>query len=262
MKNYIFFFIATLMLTACATDKASNVEADAPAVPSSPNEGMSLVTIGTRQAFIFMPTKTLPGLTRWVWLAPAFATGPDPKQMGTYVARLRAEGFAVVGCDVGESYGSPQGRVSFFDFYNYLKANGFESSGVFILQSRGGLHGYSFLKEHPEAAKAVAGIYPLLSYDDYAGPAGFAPAWGLSVADFNLVKSSTDPLVNVSSFTFPIYHVHGDQDHTTSYANDVLFVGLASNATLETVPGQAHEWYSPEFFANENIINFIKTEGL
>lgn len=223
------------------------------------------------KGFIFMPTAPTVGPTKWVWYAPTLmANGGTPMELQHtfYVNELRAHGFAVVGCDVGESFGSPQGRTVWKAFYDTLIAKGFQTQGVFLLQSRGGLQGYSFIKDNPSVVKAVAGIYPMVTYDDYAGPSEFCKAWGFSlvnnvqcVSDFNAVKGQTDALANASSFSFPIYHVHGTDDVTVHYSNAVLFRNANNNVTLETVVGQEHEFYSVEFFKNDSLLNFIYTHG-
>ncbi len=119
--------------------------------------------------------------------------------------------------------------------------------------------GYTFLLEHPEAAKGVVGIYPLLTFDDYVGPAGFSPAWGLSVDQFNQVKGQNDPLANAASFTFPIFHLHGDSDQVVHEVNDLGFIGKAPHGTIQIVPGQGHEGYSVEFFHNDLVLQLIET---
>lgn len=198
----------------------------------------------------------------WVWYAPTFVDGtgvtPMAGQMSFYMEQLRSAGIAVVGCDVGESYGSPAGRAAFLEFYQWLTSHGYSASGGWILQSRGALQGYTFLLEHPEAARAVVGIYPLLTYDDYVGPVGMAPAWNLTLEEFNAVKSQSDPLVNATKFAFSILHLHGDADEVTHFAHDADFTAHAPDAALLTVPSLGHEFYSSEFFAEPKVIAFLK----
>ena len=283
MKHLI-LVCAVCALTACGGGSSNEVEATAPVVPAAPEPAPTgngersffsdaeMVRTSGHTGFIFWPTAPATGPTKWVWYAPVLmnASGtPMESQHTYYVEQLRAHGFAVVGADVGESYGSPAGRAGFKAFYDLLQARGFETSGTFLLQSRGGLMGYTFILENPGVAKAVAGIYPLLTYDDYAGPAGFCTAWGFSatdsaacVADFNAVKSASDPLLHATAFNFPILHVHGDADIVTHYSLDVQFGAANPNVTLQTVPGQGHEFYTAEFFHNDSLLQFIYTKGI
>lgn len=253
-------------LTACAESRSPATAG--PSVPETRKtseflKDADIIQLSNATAFV-LPATAGPassgGLKRWVWYAPTFIDGTTPMaaQHAYYVDALRSSGIAVVGVDVGESYGSPAGRAAFAEFWAWLQVHGYSKSGGWILQSRGGLQGYTFLLEHPDAATAVAGIYPLLTYDDYIGPAGMHSAWNLTLDQFNAAKGLSDPLAHAAAFTFPILHVHGDADITTTYAREVEFMQRAPNSELITVPGLAHEYYNLEFFGEPRLINFLK----
>lgn len=251
MKNILFGLIF-LALTACATSKNE----DAPAPSPTVNSDFTLVSLPHATLFYYMPTTVVTGPIPWMWYAPAFANGFVPE---FYRDGMRNAGNAVVGCDAGETFGSPFARQAYLECWEWLKSNGFETSGIFLAQSRGGLFTYSFLLEHPTAAKAVAGIYPLLSYDDYIGPTGYANSWGISLADFNSIRSQSEPLANASSFNIPIFHIHGDADLTVHLSYDQQFVAAAPNASVEIIPGGGHDFYpvATSFFNNQNLLNFM-----
>ena len=66
--------------------------------------------------------------------------------------RFLAEGIAVAGVDVGESYGSPQGRAHFTALYRELvERRGFSRKPCLLARSRGGLMLYNWAAEHPES---------------------------------------------------------------------------------------------------------------
>ena len=76
------------------------------------------------RAFTMIPpkvdqTKPIP----WVWYAPTLGRGLPGKQEIWMFTKLQEHGIAVAGIDVGESYGSPQGRRLYQAFYQELTSN-------------------------------------------------------------------------------------------------------------------------------------------
>jgi hypothetical protein len=254
--KFLFTAAMVTVLTGCGSNSTEQK------APKAILAEAKIIKLNNARAFI-LPALRETGVKKWVWFAPSFLSGiaPNNEQHGYYFTSLREAGFSIVGVDVGESFGSPNGRESFLSFWNYLKGEGYEDSGCFLLQSRGGLMGYTFLKEHPEAAKCVVGIYPLLSFSDYLGPVHFSVAWGLSLSDFISVSATDEPLANAAAFPFPIMHLHGTTDAKTSWTIDKAFTDGAPAANLITITGQGHESYSPEFFASASVLSFILLNG-
>lgn len=222
-------------------------------------------TIDGANAFVKYP-KTFNGQKiPWVLFAPVVGNEPSDTQHSFHQQRLLESGVAFVGIDTGESYGSPRSRELIKKLVDHLRASGFKDKGCALAQSRGGLQVYGFIADHPNHINCVAGIYPLLSLTDYASVPAFAPAWGVSEADMwaNLSTWSPHNRINQISQTnnLKVFHVHGDLDQTTHHSIDQAFVqGLVAagvNAQLQTVIGQAHEFYSEEFFKNESLVQFL-----
>lgn len=258
--------ILSLALAACA--KSPTIEElppqDPPVAPAQYEalwHGVKFVDVGTSAHGFILPATVNTGRMKWVWYAPAFMpnTGgltPANIQQQFYFDSLRSQGFTIVGMDIGESFGSPAGRALYKAFYDQLMLMGYESTGVFYLQSRGNLMGYSFLKAYP-VASAVVSIYPLFSFDDYIGPTGYAPRWGVSLSDFALMRDEYEPLHNASQFaSIPKLMVHGDADTTTHLSFTQAFQAQAGG-TLIVVPGEGHENSSPNFFARPDVLTFI-----
>ena len=92
--------------------------------------------------------------------------------------RLHAEGIAIAGIDVGESYGSPAGAEVYQKFYTELiKHRRMSKMPVLLARSRGGLMLYSWGVRHPKNIAAVAGIYPVCNLASYPGVARSTSLW-------------------------------------------------------------------------------------
>lgn len=224
-------------------------------------DNMQIVDVANTKAFIRWPIGAHSGAQKWVWFAPTFIGGstPNQTQTGWYLDQLSAAGIAVVGVDVGESFGSPRGRDQFEAFYQVLQSMGFAQEGCMILQSRGGLMGYNWMMDHPGRVKCVAGIYPLLTITNYVGVANTAKAWGVDPNWLNSQLSTESPLERDQALlACNILHLHGDADGTVPIAADQQFVGQLANGQLTVIPGQGHEMYTPEFFHSQQMLDFIK----
>ena len=71
-----------------------------------------------RDAFVILPKdagKNVP----WVWYAPTLRGLPAKAEIWMF-ERFLAAGVAIAGIDVGESYGSPEGRKAFSQLYQHL----------------------------------------------------------------------------------------------------------------------------------------------
>ena len=76
--------------------------------------------IKERTAFLILPEKPKAGKPiPWVWYAPTLRGLPANSEKWMFERFLKA-GIAIVGVDVGESYGSPKGRAVYTALYEHL----------------------------------------------------------------------------------------------------------------------------------------------
>ena len=74
--------------------------------------------VAGKRAFLMLPEKAdtsrpIP----WVWYAPTLGNGLPGGHESWMFNRLHAEGIAIAGIDVGESYGTPAGAEVYQKFY-------------------------------------------------------------------------------------------------------------------------------------------------
>src|SRR6056297_1318161 len=146
--------LSSLAIPACAED--ANPPAKIP-----PRESFQ---IAGRPAFVILPTdsKRKSGPLPWVWYAPTLGERYPGKEEAWMFARFLEQGIAIAGIDVGESYGSPNGRAQFQAFYEELTGKrGFGPKPVLLARRRGGLMLYNWAVEHPGSVGGIAGIYPV-----------------------------------------------------------------------------------------------------
>lgn len=241
--------LSILILTACGHDKAVTGRPD------------SIQLSDGSAAFIIWPKVTVPGPQKWVWFAPVLTGAlPNESQHAFYLQRLSEAGIAVVGVNVGEGYGSPKARASFDEFYSMFPSLGFNETGCMLLQSRGGLHGYTWVQDHPERIACVAGIYPIVSFDQYIGWAAYAAAWNVTEAWLRANSIFQNPIERTNVLTMPIFHIHGDADSIVDVGPARQFVANVQanggNITYVEVPGGQHET-SDAFFKSEALIQFL-----
>ena len=130
-------------------------------------------------------------------------------------------GIAIAGVDVGESYGSPDGRAAFTALYEKLTAEPGLSKKVCLLgRSRGGLMVYNWAAENPDKVACIAGIYPVLDLTTYPGLAKACDAYHLTEAQLRDKLKQHNPverLAPLAQAKVPIFHIHGDHDTVVPY---------------------------------------------
>ena len=94
--------------------------------PAKPQKALPLpgevFEVDGRTAFVMLPAaenRRANRPTPWVWYAPTLPNLPEAREHWMF-ERFLAAGIAVAGVDVGESYGSPQGRATSRRFYKEL----------------------------------------------------------------------------------------------------------------------------------------------
>ncbi|MFC1573979.1 alpha/beta hydrolase family protein, partial [Candidatus Latescibacterota bacterium] len=174
-------------------------------------------------------------------------------------------GIAIAGIDVGESYGSPDGRALYSAFYKELvEKRGFSGKACLLARSRGGLMLYNWAVEHPASVACIAGIYPVCSLRSYPG---LAKAWGAyGMTEVQLASKLTehnpvDRLEPLAKALVPIYHIHGDSDTVVPLEQNSAEVarryrGYGGEMTLRVIEGQGHNMWKGWFQCQE-LVDFV-----
>ncbi|MEM7233858.1 MAG: sialate O-acetylesterase, partial [Planctomycetota bacterium] len=219
-------------------------------------------------AFVCEPpaSSRVEGKMPWVWYAPTLGKGlPNARDEGWMIERLHARGIAVVGIDVGESYGSPKGRAGYQVFYEHLTTKrGYGSRPVLLARSRGGLMLYSWAVEHPEVVAGVAGIYPVCNVASYPGLVRAAPAFGLTVQELQAKLSEHNPvdrLKTLAAQKVPVLHLQGDSDRVVPLeANSGLLAEryreFGGPVEVEVIEGQGHNMWRG-WFESQVLTDFM-----
>ena len=225
------------------------------------------LTVAEHQAFILEPPPAarVEGPMPWVWYAPTLGKRHPNRDEQWMFDRLHAAGVAVVGVDVGESFGSPRGRAVYQALYEELTENrGFSRQPVLLARSRGGLMLYSWAVEHPQSVGGVAGIYPVCNIASYPGIAKAAPAFGLTAEQLTakLVEHNpVDRLEGLAAARVPILHIQGDSDRVVPHEKNSgllaeRYKALGGPVQVELIPGQGHNMWRG-WFESQRLTDFM-----
>jgi len=234
---------------------------------SLPLPGESFVLAG-HQAFIILPPDAKAS-TPWVWYAPTLPGLPSKSEVWMFERFLNA-GIAIAGIDVGESFGSLQGREIYSAFYKHLtQTRRFSKKPVLLARSRGGLMLYSWAADNPQFVGGIAGIYPVCNIASYPGVIRACGAFELTAEQLQAELSKHNPidrLAPLAKATVPIFHIHGDQDKVVPLeANSALvkqrYEKSGGKMTLEVVKGQGHNMWSG-WFESETLVDFVITNAV
>ena len=172
--------------------------------------------VGGHTAFLILPKpeRRVAGMP-WVWYAPTLPGLPGAEETWMFQKFLDA-GIAVAGIDVGESYGSPDGRAIFTSFYRELvEKRRLSRKPCLLARSRGGLMLYNWAVEHPESVGGIAGIYPVCDLRTYPGIDKASGAYGMTPEQLTEVLAQHNPVDRVEPLAkagVPVFHIHGDVD--------------------------------------------------
>lgn len=232
-----------------------------------PMEGESFRFDG-RDAFVILPpnpsAETPSRETPWVWYAPTLRGLPGDAEVWMFKQFVDA-GIAIAGIDVGESYGSPQGRAAYQQFYEFLvKEKNFRTRPVLLARSRGGLMLYSWASEHPDLVAGIAGIYPVCNIESYPGLERASGAYEMSAEDLRSQLAKHNPiekLAGLAAADVPIFHIQGDQDRVVPLEKNSAIVAerykeLNGSMTLEVVKNQGHNMWSG-WFQSQPLTDFV-----
>ncbi|MGC6457249.1 MAG: alpha/beta hydrolase family protein [Akkermansiaceae bacterium] len=216
-----------------------------------------------RDAFIILPEQKTTDLP-WVWYAPTLRGLPSKAEVWMF-QRFLDSGVAIAGIDVGESYGSPEGRKGYSEFYQHLVTNrGFSAKPCLLARSRGGLMLYNWAVENPHKVSGVAGIYPVCNLESYPGLARAAGAYQLTAEKLKEQLGKQNPIERLASLAkvrVPVFHLHGDNDKVVPLeANTAIlekrYLDLGGPITVEVVKGGGHDMWKG-WFQSEALTNFV-----
>lgn len=227
--------------------------------------GETFVVSG-RPAFILTPPKEKRRNPQpWVFYAPTLPPYPDVHEKWMHEQFLAA-GVAVAGIDVGESYGSPEGRKLFSALYRELtEKRGFAPRPCMLGRSRGGLWVTSWAADNPEKVAGIAGIYPVFDLRTYPGLPTAAPSYGLSPEALKDRLAELNPIERVGVLAkqrIPAFFIHGDEDkvvplkeNTAEFVARYRASGVGEIVTLVVAKGQGHNYWEG-FFHCQGLVDF------
>ena len=226
-------------------------------------------TVQNRQAFLILPDEPEAGKpVPWVWYAPTLRGLPGKSERWMFERFLKA-GIAIAGIDVGESYGSPDGRKIYSSLYQELvEQRGLAKEACLLARSRGGLMLYCWAAENSEKVRCVAGIYPVCNIASYPGLGRACGAYGLTAERLKAELSKHNPIDRLDALAkakVPIFHAHGDKDTVVPLeANSGLLATryreLGGKMTLEVVKGQGHNMWTG-WFQSQRLVDFVITHA-
>ena len=232
--------------------------------------------VGAGKGFVIRPTKARgDGSRPWMWIAPTFVDHPQPRKEvprddhGWICRQLLANGFHICGVDVGESYGSPEGRRLYSLLYErVIREFKLDGKACLLCQSRGGLMAYNWAAENPKRVKCIAGIYPMCNLKGYLGAARIYSAYGMNESQFGVCfheHNPVDRLWSLARADVPVFHVHGAVDKVVPLGDNSgelvrRYKILGGRADVLVVKGKGHE-LCPEFMENQALVDFLLSQG-
>jgi len=217
-----------------------------------------------------VPGKARPGAKTkpWVWYAPTLPPYPGPEECWM-IEQFHDAGIAVAGIDVGESYGSPDGRALFTTLYDELTTKrGLSQKPVLLGRSRGGLMTLCWAAENADKVGGFAGIYPVCNLSSWPGIEKAAPAYKLTPQELTAKLAAHNPvdrLATLAAAKVPLFAIHGDVDTVVPLeANSALlksrYEALGGTMQLIVPKGQGHNMWEG-FFQCAELIAFVKASA-
>jgi pimeloyl-ACP methyl ester carboxylesterase len=249
----------------CFVGTACCEELSSPPVKELILPGEAFLLAG-RPAFILSPPEEKRQRPQpWIFYAPTLPGYPDEHEKWMHEQYLAA-GVAVAGIDVGEAYGSPQGRKFFTDFYSEMtEKRGYASKPCLLGRSRGGLWVTAWACDHPEKVAGIAGIYPVFDFRTFPGLATAAPAYQLTPPELEAKGAEYNPIERVAILAkakIPVFIIHGDNDqmvplkeNSAELAARYKASGAESAVELTVAKGQGHDFWQG-YFRCQPLIDF------
>jgi len=216
--------------------------------------------------FVIFPleTKSLHRPLAWVWYAPTLQGLPGPEEAWMFERFTRA-GIAIAGIDVGESYGSHDGKSIYSAFYDELtRHRGLGSKAILLGRSRGGLMTLCWAEDNAEKVAGFAGIYPVCNIASYPGVTNACGAYHMSAGQLSERLGEYNPIDRLASLVkegVPLFCIHGDQDqvvplNANSGEMHKRYLALGGKMKLMVPPGQGHNMW-PGFFQCQELVDFV-----
>jgi len=253
--------LLVVLLVAAVPLRAADGSAPRKALPL-PGEVFS---VDGHDAFLIPSTKpAASGATPWVWYAPTLPGLPSDAEKWMF-ERFTAAGIAVAGIDVGESFGSPDGRKLYSALYRELiERRDFAAKPVLLARSRGGLMLLSWAADNADKVGGIAGIYPVCNLTSYPGLARAAGAYRLSADELAAQLPQHNPIERLAPLAkagVPLFAIHGDVDKVVPLEANSGEVGrryrqLGGKMQLIVPPGQGHNMW-PGFFQCQELVAFV-----
>ena len=222
-----------------------------------------------RDAFIIMPDKHIKTQIPWVMYAPTLRGLPNERDEGWMIKHFLEAGIAVAGINIGESYGSPEGREIYTKYHTFLTTKrAFEQKACLLARSRGGLMLYNWAADNPTKVKCIAGIYPVCDLRSYPGLGRAAPAYGMNPDELEKslgINNPVEKLKPLANARVPIFHIHGNIDTVVplkSNSGDVAkrYQILGGKMQLVVPNGQGHNMWKG-FFHCQELVDFVITHA-
>lgn len=256
--------LATLLSGACGQFGDAPAERLAPPAKSLPLAGEVFRVEGRTAFLIPAATRPVAGAPPWVWYAPTLPGLPAVEERWMF-ERFTEAGIAIAGIDVGESYGSPEGRALFSAFHREMTEHRkFSTRPVLLGRSRGGLMALGWAVENAERVGGFAGIYPVCSIASYPGVAAASSAFHLQPDELAARLADHDPIDRLAALAaakVPLFAIHGDEDALVPLeANSAelcrRYQALGGEMRLLLAVGQGHTMWSG-FFECEELVDFV-----
>ncbi|MFM9117574.1 MAG: alpha/beta hydrolase family protein [Planctomycetota bacterium] len=247
-----------------------NVNSDEPQeVKPAPEKSLPLpghvFHIENRIAFVIEPPEAAPDTPRrWVWYAPTLPNLPGPEERWMFERFLKA-GIAIAGIDVGESYGSPDGRKLFTAFHEHLTTKrNYSRKAVLLGRSRGGLMTLGWAVENPDKVAGFAGVYPVCNIASYPGIPQASGAFRMTPEQLQSKLPEHNPidrLEQLAKAKVPLFAIHGDVDKVVPLElNSGLvrdrYEKFGGKMQLLVPAGQGHNMWSG-FFQSQELVDFV-----
>jgi pimeloyl-ACP methyl ester carboxylesterase len=253
---------------ACAALAASPIRAADLPEKSLPLAGEVFLMEGRTAFVIAPPANSTNRPIPWVWYAPTLPNLPGDAEKWMF-ERFTQAGLAIAGIDVGESYGSPDGRKLFTAFYHELIENhGFASRAVMLGRSRGGLMTLSWAAENAEKVAGFAGIYPVCNLTSYPGVAKASSAYGMTAEELSSCITEHNPIDRLRALAearVPLFAIHGDSDSVVPLEQNSAemrrrYEAFGGEMQLVVPHGQGHNMWSG-FFQCQELVDFVIAAG-
>lgn len=251
--------IAALLLLAAGALRSAD---DPPKVSST---GIETFMVEGHKAFVIPPqAKPADGPIPWVWYAPTLPGLPGDAEKWMF-ERFTHAGIAIAGIDVGESYGSPDGRALYSALYRELTTNrGFAPKAVMLGRSRGGLMTLAWAAENAGKVAGFAGIYPVCNVASYPGVPRASGAYRMTAEQLSAKLAEHNPIDRLEALAkagVPLFSIHGDVDKVVPLdANSgemrKRYEALGGKMQLLIPPGQGHNMW-PGFFQCQELVDFV-----